>query len=89
MSDVKRALVLHLAGGSDPVVFALSDKGAKSLANRMGALMNSGGVDTLELADGSMVTVNFGHVVTAHLDELPPLSRVYGSATQRGHGFTT
>lgn len=87
MSDSKRALVLHVAGSGDPLVFALSEKGAKSLMNRLGALMNSGGVDTPELADGSTVTINFGHVVSAHLDQLPPLSRVYGSVTQRGHGF--
>jgi hypothetical protein len=88
MSESKRALVLHVAGSGEPLVFALSDRGAKSLAGRLGTLMNSGGVDSPELADGSTVTVNFGHVVTAHLDELPPLGRVYGSVTHRGHGFT-
>jgi hypothetical protein len=87
MSDTKRALVLHVAGGGDPLVFALSDRGAKALAGRLPTLMNSGGVDTPELADGSTVAVNFAHVVTAHLDELPPLGRVYGSVTHRGHGF--
>jgi len=89
VSDAKRALVLHVAGGGEPLVFALSEKGAKSLMNRLGALLNSGGVDTPELADGSTVAVNFGHVVSAHLDELPPLGRVYGSITHRGHGFNT
>lgn len=88
MSESKRALVLHLAGGGEPLVFALSDKGAKSMANRLGALLNSGGVDTPELADGTMVAVNFAHVVTAHLDELPSLGRVYGSIQHHGHGFT-
>lgn len=88
MSDSKRALVLHVAGASEPLVFALSDKGAKSLVSRLGPLMNSGGVDTPELADGSTVAINFTHVVSAHLDELPPLGRVYGSVTHRGHGFT-
>ncbi|HEV2777928.1 MAG TPA: hypothetical protein VGX25_00870 [Actinophytocola sp.] len=87
MSDVKRALVLHVAGSGEPLVFALSDRGAKTLAGRLPTLMNSGGVDTPELADGSTVAVNFAHVVTAHLDELPPLGRVYGSVTHRGHGF--
>jgi hypothetical protein len=88
MSESKRALVLHVAGGGEPLVFALSDRGAKSLAGRLGPLMNSGGVDSPELADGSTVTVNFAHVVSAHLDELPPLGRVYGSVTNRGHGFS-
>lgn len=87
MSDVKRALVLHVAGSGEPLVFALSDKGAKSLASRLGPLMNSGGVDNPELADGSVVSINFGHVVSAHLDDLPPLGRVYGSVTHRGRAF--
>mgnify|MGYP000370662619 CR=1 FL=1 len=88
MSDAKRALVLHVAGSGEPLVFALSDRGAKSLAMRLPTLMNSGGVDSPELADGNTVSVNFAHVVTAHLDDLPPLGRVYGSVTHRGHGFT-
>ena len=87
MSDGKRALVLHFTGGQQPLVFALSERGAKSLASRLPTLMNSGGVDTPELADGGTVAINFGHVVSAHLDELPPLGQVYGSPTRRGHGF--
>ena len=87
MSDSKRALVLHVAGGGEPLVFALSERGAKSLVNRLPTLMNSGGVDSPELADGSTVSINFAHVVSAHLDEPPPLGRVYGSVTHRGHGF--
>ena len=87
MSDAKRALVLHIAGGGEPLVFALSERGAKHLVARLPTLMNSGGVDSPELADGSTVSINFGHVVSAHLDELPPLGRVYGSITHRGHGF--
>jgi hypothetical protein len=89
MADTKRALVLHVAGVAEPLVFALSDAGAKSLLNRLGPLLNSGAVDSLELADGSAVAINFGHVVSAHLDDLPPLGRVYGSVTHRGHGFTS
>lgn len=87
MSDSKRALVLHVSGSNEPLVFALSDRGAKSLVARLPTLMNSGGVDSPELADGSTVSINFGQVVSAHLDELPPLGRVYGSITHRGHGF--
>lgn len=87
MNESKHALVLHVTGVGEPLVFALSDKGAKSLTGRMGALLNSGAVDSVELADGSAVAINFGHVVSAHLDQLPPLGRVYGSVTHRGHGF--
>ncbi|WP_436493166.1 hypothetical protein [Actinokineospora sp. HUAS TT18] len=87
MTDTQQALILHLASGGEPVVFALSVKAAKSLRNRLPVLMASGGVDTLELEDTNTVAVNFGHVVSAHLDELPSHARVYGSPGRRSSGF--
>jgi hypothetical protein len=87
MADLKRALVLHLAGGGEPLVFALSEDGARELETKLPTLMAEGKVDSPGLADGSHVTVNFAQVVTAHLDELPPLARVYGSGQPRKHGF--
>jgi hypothetical protein len=87
MTDSKRALVLHLAGGGEPLVFALSDEGSTELDETLPDLMSDGGVGRPRLADGSTVVVNFAHVVTAHLDELPPLARVYGSGAPKRHGF--
>jgi hypothetical protein len=87
MADPKRALVLHLAGGGEPLVFALSEEGADDLSSRLTDLMAAGKVDSPALADGSTVSVNFAKVVTAHLDELPPLARVYGSGQPKKHGF--
>ncbi|SDJ21321.1 hypothetical protein SAMN05192558_109342 [Actinokineospora alba] len=87
MSDSQRTLILHLASGGEPVVFTLSPKSVKSLKPRLPVLMASGGVDTLELEDGNAVAVNFGHVVTAHLDELPSHVRAYGSPNRKGSGF--
>jgi hypothetical protein len=87
MADPKRALVLHLSGGGEPLVFALSDEGARDLDSRLTQLLTEGLVHAPELSDGSTVAVNFGHVVTAHLDELPPLARVYGSGKPQKHGF--
>ncbi|HEY7593487.1 MAG TPA: hypothetical protein VH969_10065 [Actinophytocola sp.] len=89
MADPKRALVLHLSGGGEPLVFALSAQGARDLDARLGELLSGGAVYSPTLADGSTVAVNFGHVVTAHLDELPPLARVYGSGQPTRHGFAT
>jgi hypothetical protein len=89
MADSKRALVLHVAGGGEPVVFALSEGGASDLAARLAQLVTDGAVFAPELADGSVVAVNFAHVATAHLDELPPLARVYGSGQAKKHGFAT
>ena len=87
MADPKRALVLHVSGGGEPIVFALSDDGATDLDARLADLLGGGGVYAPTLADGSKVAVNFAHVVTAHLDELPPLARVYGSGQPKKHGF--
>ncbi|HEX6357494.1 hypothetical protein [Actinophytocola sp.] len=89
MADSKRALVLHLQGGGEPVVFALADDSANDLEPRLAQLLTEGQVHAAALADGSSVAVNFAHVVTAHLDELPPLARVYGSGQPRKHGFAT
>jgi hypothetical protein len=73
------ALVLHLTGNTEPTVFALSEGAAKSLTGRISKLMSSGAVETLELADSTTVAVNFGHVVTAHVEDLPPHAKVYGT----------
>ncbi|PPK65938.1 hypothetical protein V5P93_000168 [Actinokineospora auranticolor] len=86
MNETRHALILHLASGGEPLVYALSDRAAKSLAPRLPVLMASAGVDTPELADGTNAAINFGHVASAHLDTLPAHVRVYGSP-DRGVGF--
>ncbi|MFC4854676.1 hypothetical protein [Actinophytocola glycyrrhizae] len=87
MTDSKRALVLHVSRGGEPLVFALSEDGARNVAAKLPDLLTDGAVYDPELANGSTVVVNFAHVVTAHLDELPPLAKVYGSELPRKHGF--
>jgi hypothetical protein len=89
MPDHKRALVLHLAGGGEPVVFALSDEAATELATDLPRQLNERLVTGVKLADGTTAAVNFAQVVTAHLDELHPLARIYGSGQSRKHGFAT
>ncbi|MFL6125657.1 hypothetical protein [Actinophytocola sp.] len=88
MADFKHALVLHLTGSGESVVFALSDEDARELAPKLPELLSAARVDSVRLADGSSVAVNFAHVVTAHLDELPPNARVYGVEPRR-HGFAS
>jgi hypothetical protein len=88
MAEPKHALVLHLTGSGEPVVFALSEQDARELAPKLPDLLSAARVDTVNLLDGSLVAVNFAHVVTAHLDELPPNARVYG-AQPRKHGFAS
>jgi hypothetical protein len=87
MADQKRALVLHVSTGGEPLVFALSEQGANDLDDKLTELLTEGRVYAPALADGSTVAVNFAHVATAHLDELPPLARVYGSGQPKRHGF--
>jgi hypothetical protein len=88
MSEAKKnALVLHLASGGEPLVYALTDNSASALAGRLHTLMTSGGVDNPELEDETKATINFAHVASAHFDELPP-TRVYGSAKRGPRGFT-
>lgn len=89
MADFKRALVLHLAGANEPVVFALSDDAARDLEPELTQLLRDGSIHAPTLADGSTVAVNFSHVVTAHLDEVEPNARIYGNAKPRRHGFAT
>lgn len=86
MSESRQALVLHLATGGEPLVFALSEKASKGLSPRLSVLMGSGGVETTELEDGTSVAINFAHVVSAHFDTFPSHARVYGSP-KKGTGF--
>jgi hypothetical protein len=88
MTDpAKNALVLHLAHGGEPLVYALSEAAARNLEPRLSKLLMSGGVDSPELQDGGTVSINFGHVVSAHFDQFPPLSHIYGGKhRQRGFG---
>lgn len=87
MSTSRRALVLHLVNGGEPVFFALSDEGATDLDRTLNDLMAAGGVHAPALADGTTAVVNFAHVATAHLDELPPHVRVYGSGQRQAAGL--
>jgi hypothetical protein len=88
MSDSnKYALVLHVVGGSEPLVYALSEGAALNLADRLPKLMMSGAVDSPELENGGTVSINFAHVVSAHFDAMPPLSHYYGSGNRSKHGF--
>ncbi|SES46489.1 hypothetical protein [Actinokineospora terrae] len=89
MSEQRHALVLHLASGGEPLIFSLSERSAKSLSARLPVLMASGGVDTPDLADGTTAAVNFGHVASAHMDTLPAHVKVYGTPSNRTHGFAS
>jgi hypothetical protein len=83
MSEVKQALVLHVAGLSQPVLIALDQQAAQELTPRLLELMSAGLTETVTAEDGLAVTVNYKHVVTAHIEVVSPLTRVYGSAAKK------
>jgi CO dehydrogenase/acetyl-CoA synthase epsilon subunit len=79
MSESKQALALHVAGGSEPLLVAVSAETAQELLTRLPKLIEGGAVHTVATANGASFVVNFAHVVAAHIDEAPPLGQLYGS----------
>ncbi|MQA08441.1 MAG: hypothetical protein GEU98_07785 [Pseudonocardiaceae bacterium] len=78
MSDPKSALVLHVPGTSQPLMFALSPEQAENVRGELDQFVAFGKTKTIHTADESSVVINFAHVVTAHIDQVPPLATVYG-----------
>jgi hypothetical protein len=79
MSEAKQALVLHLAGGNQPLLVAVSAAGAEALGARLPDLMQQAKVEAIEAANGSRISVNFAAVQAAHVDVVPGNSQLYGS----------
>ncbi|MEU5264906.1 hypothetical protein [Amycolatopsis sp. NPDC021455] len=78
MADQKPALVLHLATGGEPLLFALTTEESGKLAGRLSQLVKAGAVETVTTKDDSTVAINFGHVAAAYIDDLNRKSKVFG-----------
>ncbi|MEV6829149.1 hypothetical protein [Amycolatopsis sp. NPDC051102] len=78
MADQKPALVLHLATGGEPLLFALTTEESGKLAGRLAQLVKAGAVETVTTKDDSAVAVNFAHVAAAYIDDLNRKSKVFG-----------
>ncbi|MCR6486399.1 hypothetical protein M8542_26575 [Amycolatopsis sp. OK19-0408] len=78
MADEKPALVLHLAGGGEPLLFALTTEESGKLASRLTQLVKSGAVEPVTTKDDSVVAINFAHVAAAYVDDLNRKNRVFG-----------
>lgn len=78
MADPKPALVLHLATGGEPLLFALTTEESGKLAGRLAQLLKSGAVETVTTKDDSAVAINFAHVAAAYIDDLARKSKVFG-----------
>lgn len=79
MADPRRALVLHLTSGSEPLVVAVPSDAVTELAGKLPDMIRRGEIETITAANGTPVAVNFGHVLAAHVDTTPGLGQIYGS----------
>jgi hypothetical protein len=86
MSEPRRALVLHLSSGADPLLVAVGKDQADELSDQLPDFLRRGDFETIEAANGSKITVNFGQVVAAHIDISPPLGTIWGTP-QRERGL--
>jgi hypothetical protein len=78
MADPKPALVLHLATGGEPLLFALTTEESGKLAGKLAQLVKAGAVETVTTKDDQEVAINFAHVAAAYLDDLTRKTTVFG-----------
>jgi hypothetical protein len=78
MADTKPALVLHLASGGEPLVFALRSEHARELAGKLHLLLEHGSVEAVQTKEDTKVVVNFAHVAAAYVDDLQRRGKVFG-----------
>ncbi|MFF1608665.1 hypothetical protein ACFVYA_12850 [Amycolatopsis sp. NPDC058278] len=78
MADPKPALVLHLATGGEPLLFALTTEESGKLAGKLAQLVQTGAVESVTTKDDSVVAINFAHVAAAYIDDLARKSTVFG-----------
>jgi hypothetical protein len=88
MSEQRRALVLHLTSGSDPLLVAIPPQDAAELAARLPDMIRRADVETITAANGSAIAVNFGHVLAAHVDATPGTGQIYGGVRATSHAFS-
>jgi hypothetical protein len=78
MADEKPALVLHLAAGGEPLLFALPPADVPELNKKLRLLLEHRSVEPVRTSDGSTVYVNFGEVAAAYINDLQRKHRVFG-----------
>jgi DNA mismatch repair protein MutH len=78
MAEQKPALVLHLAAGGEPLLFALPPEESAKLEEKLVELITTGAVETVRTNDGSVVAINFKHVAAAYIDDLQRKGKVFG-----------
>lgn len=71
--------MLHLSGGREPLLIAVSGDAATELTSKLADLLRKGEVETITAASGASIAVNFAHVLAAHVDVVPGIGVLYGS----------
>lgn len=79
MREIRKALVLTLAGNPTPMVIEVDEETAVDLGARLVQVIRNGDTQDLVAANGSHFVVNFSHVVTAHVEEVSHSANLYGS----------
>ncbi|SFQ44253.1 hypothetical protein SAMN05421810_107202 [Amycolatopsis arida] len=74
----KPALVVHLAGGGEPLLFALPPGDAEELYGKVASLLTDQAMATLRTRDGQAFSVNFAHVAVAYVDDQQRKGSVFG-----------
>ncbi|HWD07380.1 MAG TPA: hypothetical protein VG674_33575 [Amycolatopsis sp.] len=70
MADPKPVLVLHLASGGEPLLFPLAADNSAAVREMIPDLLRNSSVHSVQTRDGYPLTVNFGHVAAAYVDDL-------------------
>ncbi|MFD2418201.1 hypothetical protein [Amycolatopsis pigmentata] len=78
MAETRPALVLHLATGGEPLVFAVTGEEAEDLAKKLHLLLEHGSVETVRTKEDTAVVVNFAHVAAAYIEDLQRKGKVFG-----------
>lgn len=85
MTEPRRALVLHLSSGAEPLLIAVAADSVDQLSASLPDLIRRGVVEAVTAANGTEFAVNFAHVLAAHVDVVPGLGQVYGSPVRERH----
>jgi hypothetical protein len=80
MSESRRALILHLAGGGEPLRIAVPSEDVDRLIHDLPKMLISDTPQPITAVDGTTVVVNFTHVAAALVTPMPAMSTVYGNA---------
>lgn len=78
MAEEMPALVLHLASGGEPLLFALAPDDVDQLSKQLHLHVEHGSTQTVRTKDGMSVAVDFSHVAVAYIDDLQRKGKVFG-----------